>query len=45
VKDNFNKLKYIMEVKTKKVSQRLTAYLFFILKGVLVAKFEKEFNC
>jgi hypothetical protein len=36
--NHFNKLKYIMELKTKKVSQRLTGYLFFILKGVLVAK-------
>jgi hypothetical protein len=38
IPNHFNKLKYIMELKTKKVSQRLTGYLFFILKGVLVAK-------
>jgi len=38
IPNHFNKLKYIMELKTKKVSQRLTGYLFFILKGILVAK-------
>jgi hypothetical protein len=38
VKNHFGKLKNIMQQKTKKVSQRLTNYLFFVLKGVLVAK-------
>jgi hypothetical protein len=37
-KNYFTKIKDIMEVKTKKVSQKLTSYLFFVLKGVLVAK-------
>ena len=38
IKNHFGKLKNIMQQKTKKVSQRLTNYLFFVLKGVLVAK-------
>jgi hypothetical protein len=37
-KNYFTKIKDIMDVKTKKVSQKLTSYLFFVLKGVLVAK-------
>jgi hypothetical protein len=37
-KNYFTKIKDIMEVKTKKVSQKLTSFLFFVLKGVLVSK-------
>ena len=37
-RNHFNKIKEIMLLKTKKVAQRLTAYLSFVMKGVLVIK-------
>jgi hypothetical protein len=38
VKNNFGKIKQLMYVNTKKVAQRLTAFLSFVLKAVLVVK-------